>query len=254
MDKQRILIIDDESKLRQVLRMKIVANCPNYEIIGEAGSVDEGLRMIKKHSPTIVLLDIAMPGSSGLELFNRIEKVDFEVIFVTGYDEYALSALKVSAVDYLLKPVRTDELIAALNKAASLNRDKEKLERYEILAHNINHVGDQETKIAISGAESYEFVEVADILRCEGWQKYTRIFLKDGRMILSSYNIGVFKKMLTDYGFFSSHKSHLINTRYVIRYLKEGIVVMVDNSEVPLARRRKDDFQDSVLSKILRIQ
>ncbi len=251
MKNYRALIIDDEPKIRKVLQIKLEQYCSEIVVQDTAANIVEGFEKINTLKPNLIFLDISMPGGTGFDLLDKFETIDFEVIFVTGFNDYVLDALKVSAVDYLLKPVITEDLIAAVAKAKERIEDREKVEKYSLLKHNLDHLGDQETKLAIPGANAYDFVKISDIIRCEGWQKYTKIYLTDGSCIVSSYNIGMFKNMLEGYAFFSTHKSHLINTKLIIRYLKEGTVVMSDDSNVPVSRRKRDEFTDQVLKGFL---
>jgi len=243
----RSIIIDDEPKLREVLKIKVENFCPDISVLGSGSNIIEAKELIESLSPHIVFLDIEMPGGSGFDLLESLETIDFEIIFVTGYNEYAIDALKLCAVDYLLKPLKTQDLITAVNKAVERLKNLEMMENYSILKHNLNNIGDQSMKVGIPNNDAYEFVQIKDIIRCEGWNKYTKVHLLDGDVITSSYNIGVFKDMLSDYGYYNCHKSHLINKQHIKRYLKEGIIVMTDKSEVPLARRRKDTFINEVL-------
>ncbi len=252
MKNYRALIIDDEHKIRKVLQIKLEQYCKDIQVLDTAGDITEGFEKIKNSKPNLIFLDISMPGGTGFDLLDKFDSIDFEVIFVTGFNDYVLDAIKVSAVDYLLKPVVTEDLITAVAKAKERIEDREKIEKYTILKHNLDHLGDQETKLAIPGANAYDFIKIANIVRCEGWQKYTKIYLLDGSCIVSSYNIGTFKGMLENYAFFSTHKSHLINTKLIIRYLKEGTVVMTDDSSVPVSRRKRDEFADQVLKGFLR--
>lgn len=249
----KALLVEDEPKLREVLKIKLNKYCSNISIAGEASNIAEAYELIQIHKPDILFLDIAMPGGTGFDLLKKLETIDFEIIFVTGFNEYAIDALKLSAVDYLLKPVKTEELTVAVDKAVvRINQHKIKND-YSILQHNINTVDNQQAKIAIPSNDAFDFVTVKEIIRCEGWNKYTKIKLNSGKEIVSSYNIGVFKDMLLKYGFYSPHKSHIINRECILRYLKEGIIVMNDNSQVPLARRRKEEFLNVILAdKIIR--
>lgn len=247
----KAIIIDDEPKLRKVLEIKLGKFCPELSVVGVGANIAEGFELISTLKPQLVFLDISMPGGSGFHLLEKFQDVKFEVIFVTGFNDYVLDALKVSAVDYLLKPVITEDLISAVEKAKDRIAKREKVHLYDVLKHNLNHIGEQDTRIAIPGASAYDFVKVSDIIRCEGWQKYTKIHLVDGSCIVSSYNIGMFRDMLENYDFYSTHKSHLINTSLIIRYLKEGTVVMQDGSEVPVARRKKDEFTERILKGLL---
>lgn len=243
----KAIIVDDEPKLREVLKIKINRNFSSLTILGEAENILEAEQLIQKEKPDILFLDIAMPGGTGFDLINKFDTIDFEIVFVTGFQEYALDALKISAVDYLLKPIKTDELISAINKAIKRIKNKEAFSDFAVLKHNINVIGDQTAKIAIPNNDAIDFVIVSEIIRCEGWNKYTRIKLKDDKEIISSYNIGVFKDLLEKYGFYSCHKSHVINKSHIRRYLKEGTIIMSDNSHVPVARRKKEEFLNEVL-------
>jgi len=245
----KTIIIDDEDKLREVLAIKIAKHCPELDVVAKASNASEAYAMILKHKPDVIFLDIAMPVESGFDLLEKFEEINFEIIFATGYSEFALDALKVSAVDYLLKPIKNSDLIAAVVLAKERIVTKEKLKDYDILKHNIQNIGSQKTKIAIPGSESYQFVEVEHIIRCQGWQKYTKIYLTNGDCIVSSYNLGVYKDILNTYGFFRIHKSHLINNLHIRTYKKEGFVLMSDGSKVPVSRRKKDEFIDTFIRK-----
>jgi len=241
------LIIDDEQKLREVLNIKLNQFCPEIKVLDQANNVEDAFSKIIMLQPDLIFLDISMPIETGFDLINKFDEINFEIIFVTGFNEYALDALKVSAVDYILKPVQTASLIKAVNKAKSRIDERSKIAKYEVLKHNLNHIGDQNTKIAIPGSNAYEFVKIENIIRCEGWQKYTKIHLASGDVIVSSYNLGVFRDMLQNYDFFSTHKSHLVNKNHITRYLKDGTVIMSDGSNAPVARRKKEEFMENVV-------
>jgi len=136
-------------------------------------------------------------------------------------------------------------------KASSRIKNKTKAEQYEVLKHNLNYPGNQNAKIAISSSDAFDILRISDIIRCEGWNKYTKIHLIDGTTVVSSNNIGSFKEKLLPYDFYASHKSHIINLKLISKYLKEGLIVMNDGSEVPLARRRREDFTHNKLGTIL---
>lgn len=238
----KAVIVDDEIKLQEVLRIKLEKYCPSIQIQAITSNITEAYAAIVKTKPDIVFLDIAMPGGSGFDLLNLFTSIPFEIIFVTGFDKYALDALKLSAIDYLLKPVDTKELQAAVNKASNSIEARKKIAKYDILKHNLEHAGKQAAKVSIPSSDYHEFVTVADIVRCEGWQKYTRIYLKSGTSIVSSYNIGIFREMLEQYGFYAPHKSHLVNENYIEKYNKTGFITLTDASEIPVSRRKKDEF------------
>ena len=246
----KAIIIDDEPKLREVLKIKLSSYCENIELIGTASNIEEAYNLIQEYKPNLIFLDISMPGGSGFDLLDRFETIDFEIIFVTGFDEFALDALKLSAVDYLLKPVDSDSLIKAVEKAKNNILTDYKAQRFDVLKHNTNLSDSNDVKISVPGINSYDFFKLSDIVRCEGWQKYTKIFLDNGECIVSSYNIGIYKNILEKHDFFSTHKSHIINVDKIKKYSKEGIIVMNDGSEVPVARRRKEEFLEKILNPL----
>jgi two-component system LytT family response regulator len=248
--KLKTVLIDDEEKIREVLAIKIKKHCPNVEVISKVGNVPDAYKVITEQKPDLIFLDIQMPGESGFDLLSKFEKINFQIIFATGYNEYALDALKVSAVDYLLKPIRNSDLVEAVAKASERVSTTEKLKDYELLKHNLNNIGSQKTRVAIPNSGSYQFVEVEKIIRCEGWQRYTKIHLMDGKVIVSSYNIGVYKDMLASYGFYSCHKSHLINQTHIVKYESDNTVLLSDNSSVPVSRRKKEEFFEKFIKNI----
>lgn len=248
--KLKTVLIDDEEKIREVLAIKIKKHCPNVEIISKVGNVPDAYQVITEQKPDLIFLDIQMPGESGFDLLSKFDKIDFQIIFATGYNEYALDALKVSAIDYLLKPIRNSDLIEAVSKAEKRVSTQEKLKDYEVLKHNLNNIGSQKTRVAIPNSGSYQFVEVEKIVRCEGWQKYTKIHLIDGKSMVSSYNIGVYKDMLGSYGFYSCHKSHLINQQHIVKYDMDNTILLSNNSIVPVSRRKKDEFLEKFIKKL----
>lgn len=238
----RALIVDDEDKLREVIAIKLRKLHPGVEVIGEAGSSAEALHLIQTLRPDLVFLDITMPRESGIDLLRKLKNVDFEVIFITGHSEYGVDAVKLNAADYLLKPIRNAELKHAVDKVIRKIEDKQKLADYDKLRQSIPSV----RRISVPGTHYVDQVDVDDVIRCEGWQKYTRIHLRDRNPLISSYNLGVFRRMLADYGFYEVHKSHLINKKHITRYLTEGIVIMSDGSRVPVARRKRHEFTNGL--------
>ena len=248
--KLKTVLIDDEEKIREVLAIKLKKHCPNVEVISKVGNVPDAYQVIMEQKPDLIFLDIQMPGESGFDLLSKFERIDFQIIFATGFNEYALDALKVSAVDYLLKPLRNSDLVEAVAKALERINTSEKLKDYELLKHNLNNIGSQKTRVAIPNSGSYQFVEVETIVRCEGWQRYTKIHLLDGKVIVSSYNIGVYKDMLASYGFYSCHKSHLINQTHIVKYHSDNTVQLTDESTVPISRRKKDEFFEKFVKNI----
>lgn len=240
--KYKAIIVDDEHKLREVLALKLAKVAPQIEIVDKCANAADAYESIVRYSPDIVFLDVSMPGESGFDLIKRFDKLDFEVIFVTGYDNYSLEALKVSAADYLLKPVDTEHLIQSIEKATTRVDDRVQLEHYDILKANFNLSNGRNARIAIPSTNAYDFIKVENIIRIEGWQKYTKVIVKGNKTVVSSYNLGAFRDMLEKFDFYQSHKSHIINVDCVDKYNKEGTVQMSNGDIVPVSRRKKDDF------------
>lgn len=234
------LILEDEFKIQQLIELKINKLAPDVTVVDKVSNVQDALISIEKNNPNILFLDIHLPGESGFDLLEYFDNINFQIIFVTGFNDYALKALKSNAVDYVLKPVIDDLFLSAINKAKKKIRDGISLENYDKLKENME-TKESVDRIAISCVNGYEFVEITEIVRCEGDQKYTKIFLDDGRILLSSYNLGLYKKKLHA-RFFLCHKSHLINLTKIKKYLKDGFVILSDGVKVPVAKRRKEEF------------
>lgn len=244
----RVAIIDDEYKIREVLRLKLQNLDVNIEIVGEAATAQEAYEVIQQTKPELIFLDISMPGETGLELLDRFDKFDFEIIFATGYDEYALDALKLSAVDYILKPFRSEDLRSALERAKSRIDSRKALQQYQVLKNNLKATDKNEKTITVVNGSSYEVIKVRDVVRCEGWQKYTKIFTRQGIKYVSSYNLGHFASVLDEFGFYACHKSHIMNIELIQSYDKDrGFAIMQDGSEIPVSRRRRTEFVNSIL-------
>lgn len=234
----RSVIIDDEPGAREALKNLISVYCPEIEIIGEAGSIADGRALLAKTQVELVFLDVQMPDGTGFDLLAGLEKISFQVIFASAYDHFAITAFKFSAVDYLLKPIIIEDLKAAVKKIRL--SDKSSIDRIKTLIDNQGAI----KKIALPSMEEVNFVKVEDIIRCESDNNYTRFFLTGNQQILVSKTLKEYEDLLEPLGFFRSHKSSLINLRYIKKYIKGegGTIVMEDGSIVELSRRRKDDF------------
>jgi len=244
------IIVDDEPKLIEVLKLKLNQHFPLLKIIATARDAVDAYDKITTLKPDIVFLDISMPIESGLDLLNKFVSIDFQIIFVTGYNEFALDALKLSAVDYILKPIDNEDLIRAVNKGLERVNQKEKISNYNILKDNINLIGDQNSTIIIPELHGYEFVIISNIVRCQSWERFTKIYLSSGDILTSAKPLSVFTSMLIPYSFFSPHRSHVFNNMYLKSYnTKKDLIILKDGSEIPLSRRRKVAFVSSNIYK-----
>lgn len=238
----KLLIIDDEKRTREMIAKMVDSFELGIECFPIGENVQSGLQAIKEVQPDLVFLDIQMPDGTGFDLLNSIDDRNFEVIFITAFEEYALKAIKFSALDYVLKPIDSDELRAALTKAAGAIDKKVDSEQLETL--NFNMQNTNRKKLVLKTHESVHVVDLENIIRCEADRNYTSFFLKDGKKILVSKTLKEYETLLSGNQFFRVQQSHLINLNYVDRFDKKngGSVVMKDGSEVPLSPAKKDLF------------
>src|ERR1700744_5106931 len=203
------IIVDDEKKGRELLKIVLSEHCPNVNIIGMANSAVQAFELINEVSPDLVFLDIEMPGGNGFDLLERFKEIKFSVIFVTAYDRYAIKAFKFSAVDYLLKPIDEEDLVRAVNKASRPDHLRIR-EDVESLTHNYKNSKAGNNKLALSTLEGLIFVEIADITRCKASGKYTCIYLNNKKEILATKNLGEFEDFLSEHNFIRVHHTHLV--------------------------------------------
>ncbi len=247
----KILIVDDVKKSREALQLILQNYCPQTKVIGQASSAEEAFPLIQTEKPDLVLLDIEMPNGSGFSLLNRFESIDFEVIFTTAFDQYAIKAIKFCALDYLLKPIDIKELIKAIQKTEEKIRHSQERENLQHLLSNLKQRNSPKNKIALPTQEGLAFIMVDDIVRCEADGNYTLIYFKNGKKTVTTRKIKDFEELLNEHAFFRVHRSHLINLNCIEKYYRGdgGYVTMVDGSSIDVARRKKDDFLES-LSRI----
>ncbi len=242
----KAIIVDDEEHARLTLAGKLGEYFPNIHIAGMAENAEMAFQMILSSQPDLVFLDIAMPKESGFDLLKRLPNLNFEIIFVTGFDDYAIDAISFCAIGYILKPIQDELLIKAAQQAQQRILEKQENTRNRQLLQNLSQPGHGSNKIGIPAMDGLEFVATNKIIRCEGMQKCTRISIQGRPPITSSYNIGEFVRLLEPYGFFLVHKSHLINLAFISKYSKEGLVILEDGSSVPVSKRKRNNFLDHI--------
>lgn len=240
------IIIDDEHKSINMLDGLLREFCPQVNILSTASSIDLGLEVITTHQPDLVFLDIEMPGGSGFDLLKKLPHLNFEIIFVTSHQDYAVEAIKFCAIGYILKPIREVDLITAVNQAQLKVNEKVENLRNKQLLENLVNPNSTTNRIGIPTSRGLDFVETGNIIRCEGIQRCTKVVLKNSKSIISSYNLGEFRKLLESYNFYAPHKSHLISLNHIIRYDREGTIEMSDGEIVPVARRRRQEFLEKM--------
>lgn len=240
----RAIIVDDIQRSRASLADDLKRYCPEVEVIAEAASVKTGVDAIKKHKPDVVFLDIQLEDGNGFNILEQVGKADFKVIFTTGSDEYGIKAVKFSALDYLLKPIDPEELVAAVGKLKEASQaEKEGIkDNISVLIENLKNINNSSRRIALNSADRVHVVNVSDIIRCESQRNYTLFYIKGNKQILVTRTLKEFEDMLEDSGFVRVHHSHLINISYLKEFVKSdgGYALMTDGSEVPVAVRKKE--------------
>lgn len=238
----KAIIIDDEEGARITLSSLIKKYAPDVEIVSECSNVPEAVLAINKKNPDVVFLDIEMPEYSGFELLDFFKEINFEIIFVTAYSQYAIKAFEVSAVDYILKPVEIDSLKSAIEKARQKRSQANIMQRLELMKNT--YKGEDVRKIALPMSDGLLFVDVNQIIFFEADRAYTHVFFKNGSKITVSKPMRTFEDILENRPFFfRPHRSHLINLNYMKRYNKGDSVITMDNNiDIPISRERKQDF------------
>lgn len=246
----RAILIDDEQDSLIALREQIKMYCPEVNILGIFDDPQNGLDAIRALHPAIVFLDIQMPGMSGLDIAGALADSDTSIVFVTAYDQYAINAIKLSALDYLVKPVDPDELISAVEKAKRRVEAQHPadVQRIPVLGRLLQDTRmqsfSQETIIGLPDDKGVTYVKIKDIIRLEASRNYCNFHLLDGSVILVSKNIGVFTEALQKYDLVQTHRAHVVNRNHVKRYVKLNgpYLKMCDGSEVPVSNSFKDNF------------
>lgn len=244
-----VLLIDDEARALNLLRNLLEQNCPRIDKIYTASSLLEGVDKIKEFSPSIVFLDIEMPQHSGLEIFDFFpqQEISFEIIFTTAYNEFALQAFELSAVDYLLKPLRASQLKKAVNKCIALMGDSQIDEKLTELKESLSL--SEFRKIALPVSDGIKFVKLKEIILFSGEGMYTKIYSENEGELLISKPLKYFAELLNPISYFyKPHRSHLVNLRFIKKYVKSGggYIILDNCMRVSVAREKKEEFLEIV--------
>ncbi|AWO01058.1 DNA-binding response regulator [Chitinophaga alhagiae] len=238
------IIVDDEAHCVERLQMLLATHCgEKVRLLDSCSSIVQAEQRILQLAPELVFLDVQLEGRTGFELLQKINAPSLRVIFTTAYEQYAVTAFRFSAVDYLLKPVGPSELVNSVDKLISSLDQQEAALKYEALFHNLQ-AGAGGKKIALPTQEGLEFVNINEVVRCQASGNYTQFFLSDGRHLMVSRTMKEFEELLEKHNFFRVHYSHLVNLDYVKKYNrgKGGYVLLADNSELEVSVRRKEAF------------
>jgi len=235
----KCVLIDDEVKALKMLRNKIKKNYSDCQILATFNNPEEALEQIEELNPDLIFLDIAMPNLSGFDFLSAIKNPNFEIIFVTAYNQYAIEAIKHAAIGYIVKPIDDDELVQTIEKAKENIALKVAQKNNKVLLELLSQ---KSSTLSIPTQNGYIFVKKEDIVRFEGTEGYTKIVCCTNQEYLSSYSLGKFAEMVDFADFFQAHRSHIINLKYVVGYLNEGYVELSDQSNVPLSKNKRKDF------------
>ncbi len=246
----KALIVDDDDFSRDCLKILIEKHIPEITSVHLAGDAITARIFIDQHHPQLVFLDVEMPRYSGFDLLNMIAEKKFDVIFTTSFKQYAIKAIRFSALDYLLKPVKKDELIEAVQRHLE-KRDQEnhRPALYKNFLNTLQKKDIKDFRLAIPTTEGVFFFHPDEIIRCDAVRSYTKFFLSTGKTFLASKPLREYDELLQENGFLRVHKSHLVNTQYVLRYLPSGFLLMKDESKVEVARRRKAEIESVLRSR-----
>jgi two-component system, LytTR family, response regulator len=246
----RSIIVDDEFKSREVLKSLIEKFCDGIEVSASCQNGDEAVAAIHTHKPDVIFLDIQLQRETGFEILERLDKIDFEIIFTTAYSEFAIKAFNFSAIDYLLKPIDIELLRKAVEKARKRTGDSIS-QRVAQLAENLKGNSFRNSRLAIPANDGLEFITVGDIIYCEASGNYTNIYLGDNRKFIVSRTLKEYEDLLHDQDFFRIHNSHLINLNAIKKYIRGdgGQVVMKNDKTLDVSKMKKKSFMDKIKMK-----
>lgn len=243
-----VVIVEDEQQNLETLEEILQNHCEQVKITGTASTVSEAVQVIDEVNPDLLLMDINLPDGNSFDILKQIKRKDYKLIFITAFEEYAIKAIKLSALDYIVKPVDPKELIQAIDKAQTAIEEKESNLKIDALLANVNNLSHKKEKIVLKTAESIFILDIQDIIRVESEGSYTRFYTNKGNKILISKTMKDYEDVLTDSGFFRIHKSHIVNMNYLIRFDKSegGYLVMTDQSKVPVSYRKKEKLLEYI--------
>ena len=238
------VLIDDEEHCIKTLKWNLTEFCPEIEIIGEANTARDGYSIINQLNPDLIFLDVEMPDMSGFDMLAKFDKINFKVIFTTAYNEYAIKAIKLNAIDYLLKPIDKDELKAAIVKLHTANSDVLH-SKIQNLKFNL-HVSPEQQRITVSTIDGVQFFDLKAITCLEADSNYTYLHFNDGSKILSSRTLKEYEEVLPPDSFFRCHNSFIVNFRFIKKYTKGegGEIELVTGQKIAVSRRKKQEFID----------
>ncbi len=237
----KAILVDDEKHCRETLSIQLEKYCSEVQLLAQCNSAIQGLEAIAQYQPDVVFLDVEMPKMNGFEMLQQFSRIPFEVIFTTGYDAYAIKAIRFSAIDYLLKPIDKDELRKAVGKVRQKTSNNLN-QQLDILLGKLGTKQVALQKIALPTLDGFELVPIEDILHCEADSNYTHVVLKHAKKVLVSRTLKEIEELLDGHAFLRIHHSHLVNLNEIVRYIRGegGYLIMSDNTSITVSRSRKE--------------
>jgi two-component system LytT family response regulator len=245
----RTVLVDDELASIRILKDLLTAHCPEVEIVGEADSVSAALEVIPACAPDLVLLDISINNENAFDLLNGLKNINFQIIFITAWDNHAVQAFKYSATDYLLKPVDAADLQTAIKKVVRKSYEKSVIDNLKILQENIQTLQLSQQKMAVPTLHGLSFVQLKDIMRLEANGSCTIIYLSNGEQLTTTRILKEYEELLPGNIFYRVHNAHIVNLNKVQNYQKGrgGHIFMEDGTSIEVAFRRREDFLKRLL-------
>ncbi|MBL7967718.1 MAG: response regulator transcription factor [Prolixibacteraceae bacterium] len=240
----KAVIVDDEPFHRETIQMLLDDYFPDVCIVAQAEGVGDAVAVLELHQPELVFLDIEIKGGTGFHVLQKLKKRDFKLIFITAFNEFALQAIKFSAIDYILKPINEFEFKAGVERAIQEIEKQEVVAPIEYLVSNYQDKADK--KLVLRTSQELHVVNVTDVMRCEADNAYTTFYLESGEKIVVSKGLSEYAEMLENYGFVRPHQSHLVNLSFIRKLDKSdgGFLVLKDKSEIPVSARKKQQIID----------
>jgi two-component system LytT family response regulator len=242
------IIVDDEKPSREVMSNYLRDYCPDVNVVATASSIKTAYKAIEKHSPDLVFLDIEMPDGKGFDLLNLFDNITFRVIFVTAYSDYAIKAFRVNAVDYLLKPVKIDELTAAVEKVKNNVGEATSIEKITAVLKSLSEASFSQPTIVVSNIKGFEVLRINDIIMCKADGYCTNFHLTGNRKVISSKNLKQYEMLLEDHNFIRVHHSYLVNLNHVCSFSRQGEILLFENNKAFLG----DSFKREFLKRLTR--
>jgi two-component system, LytTR family, response regulator len=244
------IVIDDDIDSRDILCSYIKENCPEIAIAGEAATVKETLALLATVKPDLLFLDIELPDGTAFDLLENISEKDFEVIFITAFDQYAVRAFKMAAIDYLLKPIANTVLEDAVIRVVSRIQEKHFSRHWEAFLHNSGQNNNTKKRLAITTSDGFLFVGLDEIVRLESHSNYTHFYFTNKSKLVSSRTLGYYEDILPKENFMRVHHAYIVNSGHIEKYIRSGgggILVMCDGVQLPVSQRKKKDTLDYLL-------